>query len=130
MYAFAGQSAIINSRISGNAYDGIYAEYESEITITDCTIAENGVIGWGGNGITIEDSAHVTLIGNDIVDNAGYGVAFDERFDPFTGYVVGQGNRISGPSEGDGNGEGAVSQVELDFLMTSEGGKLDRRASP
>jgi len=130
VYAFAGQSAIINSRISGNAYDGIYAEYESEITITDCTIAENGVIGWGGNGITIEDSAHVTLIGNYIVNNVGYGVALDEWLHPFTGYVIGHGNTLPRPSDADGNGEGAVSPAELNFLMTSEGGELDRRASP
>ena len=129
VFAVAGQSTIMNSRISANG-DGILAGTESEISITDCTIAENGVIGWGGNGITIEDSAHVTLIGNDIVNNAGYGVALDERFDPFAGYVGGHGNRIIVPSEVDGNGEGAVSPAELNFLMTSEGGELDRRASP
>lgn len=137
MYAVGGQSVIMNSRISGNEYSGICAVHESEITITACTIAQNGeIVLWdgellrNGDGITIEDSAHVTLIGNDIVDNAVFGVAFDERFDPFVGYVGGHGNRITGPSEVYGNGEAAVSPAELSFLKTSEGGELDRRSNP
>lgn len=45
----------------------------------------------------------------------------------FRGYITGHGNLIPGPGDPDENSAGAVCPTTLGFLMTENGGQLDRR---
>jgi len=80
-------------------------------------------------------SAQVTISDNRILSNGGNGVALYERpcYDTdsaFAGCVSGGGNTIPGLGEPDGNRLGAVCPDELRFLVSEEGGELDRRPTP
>jgi len=121
---------IRNCTVTGSGQNGIWVGFDSRVTIEACVVGENGE-----NGIVVACSAQLTLDGNVIKANAGYGVALYERpcFDKttvFTGLVTGGGNTIPDPNEPDGNKLGAVCPETLRFLMTVEGGELDRRPAP
>jgi parallel beta-helix repeat protein len=133
----SGQATIAGCDISGSrrsatgtAGDGIQLEESSRATIRDCSLSENE-----RNGITLKDAPVAVVEGNDIFLNGNYGVALYERpcFDKdgvFTGSVTGGRNTIPGPGEADGNQAGAGCPSALGFLMTEEGGELNRQATP
>ncbi len=123
----SGQATITHCTVSENWGTGIWLGDDAQAKITDCTVSENG-----GTGIRFWASAQATIEGNRISSNGHFGVALDERpcldrSDAFTGYLIGKGNVIAGPSADDRRAEAAVCPDELAFLMTEEGGELDRR---
>jgi len=119
--------AITNCVINKNGGDGINA-IGSEVTISASTISENAK-----SGIVLL-ATEATVEENKIIGNDEYGVAMDLKScgfkyggGTFFGYVAGKQNIIPTVGEPDGNKKGAVCPNELDFLMTDEGGELDRR---
>lgn len=117
--------AITDTIISENGRDGV--SISGSVTITGSTVDQNG---W--RGVAMGDSAHVTLSGNRIAANSMYGVFIYER--PcadtdrvFSGYVTGRDNVIPDMFDPEGNEQGAVCPRALMFLVTEEGGELDRR---
>jgi len=143
------QATITGSIVSKNEWDGIVLADWARATITGSTISENGDYGItvvdsargaisestvSGNelgGIMLGASSQATIEANEILGNGGYGVALLGEacfgIDVFTGYVIGRGNIIPGPGEPNGNEDAAICPDELSFLMTEEGGELDRR---
>lgn len=98
---------------------------EARTTLTNNTVSDNG------NPVWISDNAHVVLTNNRIVQQKtgwGYGVmlhgapCYDyQDAKPFRGIVEGGGNII------EENRRGEVCPDALMFLMTEEGGELNRR---
>lgn len=157
VYVDASAAASLTaSMISGNRYKGVVVGNKAHMDIRDTLIENNGsdgvtiggsarvtiigstVVGNKWRGIAIGDSAHVTLSGNRVAANAMYGVFLYER--PcadtdfvFSGYLTGHDNVIPGMFEPvgmfqpEGNKLGAVCPPVLMFLVTEEGGELDRR---
>lgn len=121
------QATMVASLIANNGGTGVFIGDEARVTVTDCTVS-----GSGGSGIRLWASAEVTLEGNDLLANGGFGVALDECpcqdvGTPFTGYLSGVDNTIAGPEEANGNAQGAFCPEALRFLITEDGGTLDRR---
>ena len=122
-YKALAQATIIESTISRNGWDGIMFMGSAQATIIDSTISRNG-----RNGIMfmLMDLAQATIEENKLLDNGRYGVVLNTKA-VFTYYVTGKSNTIPGPGMPNGNRKGAVYPDELSFLMTEEGGELDRR---
>ncbi len=123
----SAQATISGSAIRENGWDGVVPWDASQATVTVSTVTENG---W--DGIVVGPSATILLDRSAITGNERYGFALYEHpcFDTdwvFTGLVQGFGNAIPGPDEKDGNSRGSVCSDDLAFLMTDEGGALDRR---
>ncbi len=123
----SSQAKIEGSSIVGNQRRGLSMNELARVSIAGSSVAENG---W--EGIYIAGSAEVTLEGNVIQENQRYGVLLFERpciatDDVFAGYVAGRRNLIPWPELPVGNRFGAVCPADLDFLLTTEGGALDRR---
>jgi len=134
-----GRVEITDSSISRNSLYGIWLTTNARATIVNSTISANGA-----DGIQLGHEAEAAIKGTHVTANGRYGVALQEyqcadaqlfallgitldEEEKFAGQVVGMGNRIPGPDEPDGNREGAICPDELAFLMTEEGGELDRR---
>lgn len=139
--------AVTDCTISENGRTGIFMELSDQAVITNCTVSANGSAGSqlfdsaqasivdctiAGNhhGLELRDSVNVTIIGNEVFGNTGFGLLLFEQpcYDvstSFSGCVTGSGNVIPGLGEPSENGGGAVCPGELGFLMTEEGGKLD-----
>ncbi len=120
-------AVIDNNTISGNGRFGILMLASTQATIASNTISDNE-----RDGIRMWGSFHATITGNLIRDNERYGVALWEppcfnTDDVFTGYITGRRNLIPWPDLPGGNRLEAVCPVDLDFLLTTEGGELDRR---
>ncbi|MFO8034074.1 MAG: right-handed parallel beta-helix repeat-containing protein [Candidatus Bipolaricaulota bacterium] len=120
------QATISRCEVSDNK-TGIMLWLRPQATIEGTTVAENE-----RHGIVVSFFAHATIEGNKILANGGYGVTLYTRpsYDVgvgFSGYVTGARNTIPGTDEPDGNELGAVPPCRLAFLMTEEGGELDRR---
>jgi len=145
----AARATISSSVIKRNGWGGILVEDSAWATIEDATIQANRwmniligglsrasitgcIVSESYIGIWLSGTSHTTIQNNIVFGNEFYGVSLWEH--PcsdvpflFLGYVSGFGNTIAGPQEEDGNAEGAVCPEELAFLMTEEGGELDRR---
>ena len=127
-----GQAVITGCSISktkgaATGGDGIQLMLSAHATISGCTIFENG-----RHGIALKDSAEADIESCRIFLNGSYGLALVERpcfaMDAvFAGRAAGRENAIPSPTEPDGNKLGAVCPGALAFLMTPEGGELDRR---
>jgi len=122
----SARGAISESTVSGNELGGIMLGASSQATITGSAVSGNRL-----DGIILAGSSQATIEANEILGNGGYGVALLGEacfgIDVFTGYVIGRGNIIPGPGEPNGNEDAAICPDELSFLMTEEGGELDRR---
>jgi len=117
---------------------GIRVEGSSQVTVTGCLLSDND------DGIGLGGSANASIVECTISGSEYFGVALGGRQcfsiaqdfagstidEEFIGHISGHGNVIPVPSEPGGNLEGAVCPEVLSFLMTPEGGELDRRASP
>lgn len=151
------RATIEGCRLSEHAADAIALEDSAQATIKDCTINENwnGISLHGsaratingcalsdnnGDAIRLSDGAQAAIEGNVIQDNHGYGVSLweDPCFDlslsklTFAGYISERSTVFTGCISGKANtiiGSGMLDTcpVELWFLMTPEGGELDRR---
>lgn len=114
------QATVTASLISNNTEHGIAVADSAQVTVTDSTIARNA----GAGGVVVWGSPETVLDGNTIVENTGFGVAIFQRPAfwrspwPFRGSISGSSNVFRDNSLGD------VSQPELDFLATAEGGEL------
>lgn len=119
----AAQAVVTGCSIANNSGYGIAAGDSAQVTITDSIVTRNG----GGGGVVIWASAEVTLEGNTVFDNTGFGVAvfqppcFRESPWLFRGRISG-GDNLFGANRG-----GDVCPPELEFLSTAEGGDLDLR---
>jgi len=123
----ASYARIESSSIVGNQRRGISINEFARVSITGCSIVDNG---W--EGVYIAGSAEATLEGNVIQGNQRYGVLLFERpcittDSVFAGYVAGRRNLIPWPELPGGNRFGEVCPADLDFLLTTDGGELDRR---
>ncbi len=138
---------IADSAVEGNAW-GIWMRDTARATIEGSNLRANawGLGVWDSaqaivanstieehmkDGIVLGHAAGLALEQARIIRNEGYGLSLLEQ--PcfavrlwFTGHVSGSGNIIPGPHDEDGNLEGAVCPPVLAFLMTEEGGELDR----
>ncbi len=137
----SAQATISGTLVQDNEWDGIDIWGSAQAIVRDCTIQghDDGIWIWSNGKATIEssiikgnirgicmrNSAQATIEKNQVVDNAEHGVIISET--PFTGYITGSLNTIPGPYEPYGNVQAAVFPDELAFLMTEEGGNLDRR---
>lgn len=101
--------------VSGNGKFGIEIRDSAHVAITNCCIARNG------RGVVIYNAGSAYIIDNRIVGNEEYGVQM------LSGLISGKENHVPGPGGPDGNKQGAFSPQELSFLVTREGGTLDRR---
>jgi len=123
----SSQANIEHSRIVGNQRRGVSMNEFARVSITGSSVVENG---W--EGVYIAGSAELTLEGNTIQENQRYGVLLFERpciatDDVFAGYIAGRRNLFPWPELPVGNRFGAVCPAELEFLLSTEGGALDRR---
>jgi parallel beta-helix repeat protein len=129
----SGQAVISGCKISeskGSATgggDGIQVWDSAHATILGCVVFENE-----RHGITLKDMAWAAIEGNRVFLNGSYGVALVERpyfdrDDVFRGYVSGKGNTIPDKDDPDANPSGGVCSAALRFLLTEEGGAIDRR---
>jgi len=155
---FSANATITDCTVSENDATGLAVEYDAQAAITDCDISRNGSFGiklWdharavissctisgnGAIGIALAESSQAEIVNNVILGNGDFGVSLGEP--PcaasnvalnavFDGRVAGAGNAIPGQSEPDANMLGAVCPAPtLNFLMTPEGGELDRRPTP
>lgn len=117
----SSQATISGCTLSENDRDGISLGNSARVTISGSTFSGNGE-----DGISMMDSSQAEIRDNEIFDNQGYGVALYQRpcFDTdskFTGKVEGGVNAIHDNDNGD------VCPDDLKFLMTEEGGELNRR---
>lgn len=124
--AFRSEAEVTWSEVTGNLV-GIMVHGEAHGTITDCTIRSN----WG-DGIALLDQSVARLERNRIVANGVRGVTLmEEGCDwtgpAFAGLVSGWGNTIPSPGEADANARCGVCPDDLGFLLTTQGGELDRR---
>jgi len=122
----SARGAVEASTFEGNTVTGIGLEGSAQATIDTCTSTANLF------GILLADSSLASITGCDISGNEVYAVALYEPpcFNKnvlFTGRVAGAGNTIPGPDQPDANTGGRACPDELSFLMTEEGGELDRR---
>lgn len=148
----SAQATITDTTVFGNGGNGIVLMGSAQATITGSSVFGNGYSSWlllDRYGIWLGDTAQATIIGspvsrnawfgivlggsaqatieeNEIFANKLYGVALGESpcfstVQVFTGYVTGKANIILDNLEGD------VCPPELSFLITEEGGELDRR---
>lgn len=143
-----GCATVMGSSVSRNRQDGICIRLSSLATVASSTVEENKY------GIEMSESAHVTVSNSALDSNeyggivlwdsatiaivqtrivrSSYGIALadaacGDALEVFTGYVTGFGNTIPGPGEEAGSAAWAVCPDELVFLMTDNGGELDRR---
>lgn len=137
----SAQATITGTTVKDNEWDGIDIWGSAQVTIQDCTIQghDDGIWVWShgqatitgstirGNrrGICMRNSARAIIEQNQVMSNQEAGVIIMET--SFTGYIAGRNNVIPGPYEPNGNAEAAVLPDELAFLITEQGGKLDRR---
>jgi len=119
----SSQATISGVEISENRWEGILMKDSSQVEISSSTFSESGE-----DGILIEDSSQATIRKSKILKNTRYGVAlyikhcgFYEGQENFAGKVEGSGNEIYD------NGKRDVCPTEISFLMTEEGGELDRQ---
>ncbi len=146
----AAEVVVGGSRITGNASRGISLLESARASVDDTAISGNGVQGvfMGGtvqasitgstinantfDGLFLRDSAQLTLERNAITANGSRGVAlfeepcFPDVADVFNGHVTGSGNIIPGPDGEHANATAFCPDV-LAFLVSEEGGELDRR---
>jgi len=123
----SSQASITGTELNRNRLYGMYLAGSAQVRIADATIADNGWDGidmWGtasaaierttiaGNeqGITVRESAQLTVEESRLAGNRGYGVlvGVPEELDTggaFAGVVRGKRNEIPGPGEPDGNEE-------------------------
>lgn len=121
--------------------EGIVLTGEVNASITRCTISDNV------RGVTIANWPQISISNNSILRNEQYGIALFEAgclpdLDAYTagtiveigpmaitflGFVEGGGNTVPAPGEINANQGCAVCPDELGFLMTDEGGELDRQ---
>lgn len=122
-----GPVTIERSTVRGNGSHGIaVAGGACAVTITGCTIDGNG---W--SGVQVGGLAELALVENRILQNGEYGVALYEgpcspTEGTFGGRVSGGKNAIPSQEDAEGNRLGAVCPPELHFLLTEDGGALDR----
>jgi parallel beta-helix repeat protein len=129
----ASCAVIRDCSVSENAI-GIMVTDSSQATITRCSVSDNSVGGILLSNGLFSGEPQATIKDSEILRNGYYGIRLD---DPpctnsgftFTGHLTGGGNTIPGPGEPDGNAEAICPDV-LSFLMTPEGGELDRRLTP
>ncbi len=121
------RATIDNATVGGNEANGIYMRYSAHVIITRSTIGENA-----GYGMVLERSTMLSVEQTRIIRNGRSGVilyeqpCIDHVEDVFTGSIIGRRNTVPGPDEEDGNQEDAFCPAELSFLLTEEGGELDR----
>ncbi len=114
---------VVGCRISNNSESGVAAADMARVTISDSTVSHNG----GAGGIVFWGSCQVTLEGNTIAENHGFGAAtrdhrcFHQSFWSFRGRISGSTNVFEANRRDD------VCPPDLGFLSTSQGGELDRR---
>ncbi len=123
----ASRARIDGSYVIANRGRGLWVDELAMVSISGSRVA-----GSGREGIYLSGSVHATVEKNVIAEGQLYGVGLYERpciatDTQFSGYIAGFGNTIPGPDEEGGNAQGAVCPDELTFLMTEEGGALDRR---
>lgn len=117
----AVQVKVDRCNISDNHESGVAAAAFAQVTISDSMVTKNG----GDGAILLWGSCRVTLEGNTIAGNRGFGVGTYEppcsRQSPwsFHGRITGGANTFEGNRRGD------VCPPELEFLGTAEGGELD-----
>ncbi len=137
----AAQVTISGTLVQDNEWDGIDIWGSAQAIIQDCTVQghDDGIWIWSngqatiknstikGNirGISMRNSAQAIIEQNEIISNQDAGVIIAES--SFTGYIAGSHNTIPKPYEPRGNVQAAIYPDELAFLMTEEGGNLDRR---
>jgi len=127
----SSSGTITNCTITGSDSFGIALGGTSHTTITTCTISGNMY------GIGVRDSAHVVIEDNRIVASKEFGVMLIEppcfleggkAIAHFSGYVTGARNSITALQTPEGSVTGNLCpEPDLGFLMTDEGGELDRR---
>jgi nitrous oxidase accessory protein NosD len=124
------QATIEACLISDNAGQGIVLWDAAEAVIFDCAITRNRF------GIVVHGGALATIERNRIVENYHYGVCLFEQpcfvqqhIEVFSGHLTGKANTILGPTQSYGLPVGAVCPTGLSFLLTEDGGELDRRSS-
>ena len=113
-------TTIRGSMVAENAGPGIRLRVSAQTEIRDSTISQND-----HSGIQVRGSSEATIRDNAITNNSR-GVVLveapcEDTDETFTGVLEGGANTF------DDNEEGAVCPDELEFLMTEEGGELDRR---
>jgi parallel beta-helix repeat protein len=113
----SSQATITGCTVLGNKY-GIAVLGWTQTAITSCSVLENEY------GILIGESAKTTINTNMILGSRTYGISLwappCDGGPVYAGLVIGGGNRI----------RGAVCPETLGFLMTEEGGELDKRPTP
>jgi parallel beta-helix repeat protein len=122
------EATMTGCAVSQNKGEGISLADWSQATVTECTVSGNDY------GIVFRDSSWATIARCSVSSNVWVGVVLHEHpcftDEEFAGYVAGGGNVIPGRGEDGGNGARAVCPDALGFLMTEEGGELDRRPAP
>lgn len=126
----SAQATITGCTVSGNAKEAIAVMHSARAAIAGCTISGNTK-----EGIWITGSAEAAIRSNRILGNGRSGVALFEGtcYDTdseFTGRVSGGGNTIPSLGEPNENRPGAFCPDVLQFLISEEGGELDRRQAP
>ena len=117
------QASIEGCIVSDNWDSGIAVSDSAQVSVAYSTVTKNR----GDGGIVFWGRCRVTLDGNTVADNRGYGVAMLQRpcvmRSPWVwrGVISGAGNTIELNYFGD------VCPPELEFLSTTEGGELDLR---
>lgn len=124
--AFGSQATVTSCRVTGNLI-GIMVQDTAQITITACTVDEN----WG-DGIVLAGMAVAHIENSVIASNGAQGVTLGEEAcawtsPDFAGRASGWENKIPAPGGALANIGGAVCPEALLFLLTDEGGELDRR---
>ncbi len=115
------QARIEGCIVSHNWNSGIAVSDFAQVSVAYSTVTQNR----GDAGLVFWGNCRVTLDGNTVVDNRGYGVAMLQRpcviRSPwvFRGVISGAGNTIELNYYDD------VCPPELEFLVAPEGGELD-----
>lgn len=123
----SARATIDNVTVGGNKANGVFMRYSAQVALARSTIVANA-----GYGIILGRSTMLSVEQTRIIRNGGSGVILyeqscvDDAEDAFTGSIVGRRNTVPGPGEEDGNQEDAFCPAELSFLLTEEGGDLDR----
>jgi len=123
-----GSTAYIsNSSVVRNGSHGMYMMDSTYARIAQTEFNSNA-----GNGVELWATAAAELLGNEVVGNERFGISLHESpcsttvHHYFEGLVSGHGNVVAPMTGEQPNKRGAVCPEELSFLMTNEGGQLDR----
>ena len=107
--------------VSDNCWKGMWFDQSARVSVVECNVSKNGE-----DGIRVGNYAQATVVDNQISENEGYGVGMLQSTccgTVFHGYVAGRGNVIPGQGEENANAEGSFFPLDLEFLITSEGGE-------